>query len=184
MDLGGWRPEESRGDAGCCQTHAAVCVGKGSGDSGAGQSLKSLLQRLPACLPGLQRGDKGGKTTSRTTGGFKAPKKKKSPWRCWGLAPSPFPLDARVGGAFLGVLSKKAAERPFWPWGARTCSLRIPQGCAGSKKKKKSTGRGEGGVRILPPSRWEPRRRGRGRPRQPFMRSGQQPGCGFAAACK
>lgn len=25
---------------------------------------------------------------------------------------------------------------------------------------------------------------GQGRPRQPFMHSGQQPGCGFAAACK
>lgn len=170
MDLGGWRPEESRGDAGCCQTHAAVCVGKGSGDSGGGQSLKSLLQRLPACLPGLQRGDKGGKTTSRTTGGFKAPKKKKK-------------ALGDAGDSHLGVLSKKAAERPFWPWGARTCSLGPPRGCAGSKKKK-STGRGEGGVRILPPSRWDPRRRGRGRPRQPFMRSGQQPGCGFAAACK
>lgn len=35
-----------------------------------------------------------------------------------------------------------------------------------------------------PRSRWEPRRPGRGRSLQPFMRSGQQPGCEVAAACK
>lgn len=170
MDLGGWRPEESRGDAGCCQTHAAVCVGKGSGDSGGGQSLKSLLQRLPACLPGLQRGDKGGKTTSRTTGGFKAPKKKKKPLEMLGTRTS-------------GCSPKGPPSAPFGLGAHAPAASGSLRAVPGVKKKKHGARRG-GGVRILPPSRWEPRRRGRGRPRQPFMRSGQQPGCGFAAACK
>lgn len=131
MDLGGWRPEESRGDAGCCQTHAAVCVGKGSGDSGGGQSLKSLLQRLPACLPGLQRGDKGGKTTSRTTGGFKAPKKKKKPLEMLGTRTS-------------GCSPKRPPSAPFG-LGAHAPAASGPLRAVPGVKKKKSTGRGEGG---------------------------------------
>lgn len=150
MDLGGWRPEESRGDAGCCQTHArhaAVCVGKESGGSGGGQSLKSLLQRLPACLPGLQRGDKGEK---RPAGRLEVSKHRKKPLEMLGTRPQPFSLGYTRRGSFSRGALQKGRRAPLLALGRTHLQPRDPSGLC-RELKKKSTGRGGGGSGSCPP---------------------------------